>query len=492
MAHVELPTVIQGGMGVGLSNWTLARKVALGGQLGVVSGTALDAVVARRLQDGDLAGDVRRALSHFPSPEMAARVLDHYFIAGGRKESDPYAAVPKISLKPSRALLELSVVSNFVEVWLAKEGHDGIVGINFLEKIQMATPAALFGAMLADVDYVLMGAGVPREIPRLLNDFSQGNEGFISVEVEGAPEPFKLTIDPVELLGDQLPKLNRPKFLAIVSADVLATYLARDESIRPDGFVVEGHLAGGHNAPPRGRVTFDDQNEPIYGERDEANLAKIAALGLPFWLAGAYGRPERVAAALAAGANGVQVGTLFALSSESGLTDELRNQMLAELGDHLVVKTDSLASPTGFPFKVAQLAGTLSDPDLAEKRPRLCDLGYLRTAFIRPNGQVGYRCPSEPVDVYLKKRGNLEDTVGRKCLCNGLMANIGLEQHRLDGYVEQPLLTLGSDIESARTLLALHPTGWSASDVLSWLLSEVTVGNSSVDRALHASQPVSL
>jgi NAD(P)H-dependent flavin oxidoreductase YrpB (nitropropane dioxygenase family) len=475
LAQVGLPTIIQGGMGVGLSNWVLAREVSLAGQLGVVSGTALDAVIARRLQDGDLGGHVRRALSHFPSPQMAARVLTHYFVSGGRKVDVPYLAVPKISLKPSRFSEELSVVSNFVEVWLAKEGHEGLVGINFLEKVQMATPAAVFGAMLADVDYVLMGAGVPREIPRLLNDFAVGAEGFISVDVEGATEPFRLSLDPKDLLGAELPAVSRPKFLAIVSADILATYLARDEAIRPDGFVVEGPLAGGHNAPPRGRMILDENQEPVYGARDEANLVKIAVLGLPFWLAGAHGYPEQVAAALAAGASGVQVGTLFALSRESGLTDELRDGLMAELrATGPVVKTDALASPTGFPFKVVQLPGTLSEGSLYEQRPRLCDLGYLRTAFTRPNGQLGYRCPSEPIAVYLKKGGKIEDTVGRQCLCNGLMANIGLEQHRLDGYVEPPLLTLGSDVESARLLSDRYPVGWGAADVISWLLSRVS------------------
>jgi NAD(P)H-dependent flavin oxidoreductase YrpB (nitropropane dioxygenase family) len=138
-----------------------------------------------------------------------------------------------------------------------------------------------------------------------------------------------------------------------------------------------------------------------------------------------------------------------------------------------VVKTDALASPTGFPFKVVQLPGTLADESVYEQRPRLCDLGYLRTAFTRPNGQLGYRCPSEPVAVYLKKGGKIEDTVGRQCLCNGLMANIGLGQHRLDGYVEPPILTLGSDVDSARLLRAKHPNGWGAADVLSWLLSQV-------------------
>jgi nitronate monooxygenase len=39
---VQFPKIIQGGMGVGVSNWRLAQAVSKLGQLGVVSGTALD------------------------------------------------------------------------------------------------------------------------------------------------------------------------------------------------------------------------------------------------------------------------------------------------------------------------------------------------------------------------------------------------------------------------------------------------------------------
>jgi NAD(P)H-dependent flavin oxidoreductase YrpB (nitropropane dioxygenase family) len=143
-----LPVIIQGGMGVAVSSWRLAKAVSQTGQLGVVSGTALDAVIARRLQDGDDGGHVRRALAAFPIPDIAARVQKKYFRAEGR-HGDPYIPVPKLSLHPSSDALDLWVSSNFVEVWLAKEGHGGLVGVNFLEKIQMATPSAAYGAMLA-------------------------------------------------------------------------------------------------------------------------------------------------------------------------------------------------------------------------------------------------------------------------------------------------------------------------------------------------------
>jgi NAD(P)H-dependent flavin oxidoreductase YrpB (nitropropane dioxygenase family) len=472
MGVTDLPTVIQGGMGVAVSSWPLAKAVSVKGQLGVVSGTALDIVLARRLQDGDTGGHVRRALADFPDPEMAQRILDRYFDADGRTPGQPYRPIPKLTLQQSRPGQELGVLGNFVEVWLAKEGHAGVVGINFLEKVQMATPAAALGAMLAGVDFVLMGAGVPRQIPQLLTDLAAGRPGGVGVDVHGADDQSRVEVDPAALLGVAVPVLRRPKFLAIVSAAVLASYLARDEVTRPDGFVIEGPVAGGHNAPPRGRLVLDDDNEPIYGPRDDIDLTKIAELGIPFWLAGSYGSPDRVAEARAAGAAGVQVGTLFALSAESGFTEQVRNELRDELATgKLGVKTDARVSPTGFPFKVAQIAGTLSESRVYEERPRLCDLSYLRTPYLTERGDVGYRCPSEPVHMYLRKGGALEDTVGRKCLCNALTANVGLAQTRRDGFVEPPLVTLGSNLDAARALSARYPNGWHAADVVDWLLS---------------------
>jgi len=214
---------------------TVARAVSLVGQLGVVSGTALDVVIARRLQDGDVDGDVRRALEAFPVPAIAHRVLTKYFREGGRAPGKPYVPVPKLSMSAGAAALELSVVANFAEVWLAKEGHDGVVGINFLEKVQMATPSAAYGAMLAGVDYVLMGAGIPAEIPQLLNKLAVHEPCSLDLHVDGATIEYTVGLDPEALTGGGLAPLRRPLFLAIVSAHVLAAYLAREDATRPDG-----------------------------------------------------------------------------------------------------------------------------------------------------------------------------------------------------------------------------------------------------------------
>lgn len=476
-----LPVIIQGGMGVGVSGWRLARTVAMTGQLGVVSGVAQDALMARRLQLGDPDGHVRRALAHFPNQEIAERILRKFFVPGGIARSGPDGArtpfrpVPRLGLRRNRWRDELTVAGNFVEVWLAKEGHDGPVGVNYLEKIQLATPAAVYGAMLAGVDYVLMGAGIPSEIPALLDALAVPTAVELSVTVAGADAGDRYTIafDPAGLVADPAAgPPRRPRFLAIVSSDVLALYLSRSPVTRPDGFVVEAPSAGGHSAPPRGRLRLDDTGQPVYGPRDHVDPAKVAALGLPFWLAGGQATPEALAAARACGAAGIQVGTAFALCRESGMAPELRRRLLADAVEgSLEVRNDPYASPTGFPFKVAKAPGTLSEEEIYAERPRLCDLGYLRTPYLKADGAVGYRCPAEPVDDYVRKGGAVEDTVGRRCLCNALTADIGLGQHRRDGYAEPPLLTLGQDVGFLKGLLDGFPSGeYGAADVIRHLL----------------------
>lgn len=475
MTDTRLPRIIQGGMGVAVSSWKLAHKVARAGELGVVSGTGLDIVVARRLQDGDPDGDIRRALEHFPVPEVAQEVLDQYFLPEGREPGQPYLAIPRPSLTEPLRAQRLQVVANFVEVWLAKEGHDGLVGVNFLEKIQTPTPWTAYGAMLAGVDYVLMGAGIPAHIPALLNKLADHGVASLPIDVVDAlpDEPYSVTIDPREVMGGiELPPLRRPTFLAIVANFVLASYLARDEVTRPDGFVIEAPTAGGHNAPPRGKLVLDDDGQPVYGPRDEVDPTKFLDLGLPFWLAGGWGSPERLKEALALGAAGIQVGTLFAMSEDSGFRPDLRQRLRRSLLDGtLTTRTDPLASPTGFPFKVAQLADTLSDTSIRSERPKVCDLGHLRTAFRKPDGRLDYRCASEPEAMFLRKGGTEEEIPGRVCLCNALVASAGLPQVRKDGSEEQPIVTLGDDLDGARVLLAESPEGYDAVQAVDWLRS---------------------
>lgn len=465
------PAIIQGGMGVGVSDWRLARAVSRLGQLGVVSGTAIDTVLVRRLQDGDMGGHVRRAMRFFPIPAVSERVLQRYFLPHGRALGAPYRMLPMYKQVVSAARQQMTMLANFVEVWLAKDGHEGVVGINLLTKVQMPNLASLYGAMLAGVDYVLMGAGIPREIPGALDALAHHEPTRIKMDVQGPPEaePEFLAFDPREH-WTPLEALTRPRFLPVISANSLAATLARKATGRVDGFVVEGPTAGGHNAPPRGEPRFTEDGEPLYSERDIVDLAKMRELGLPFWLAGGTGSPEAMRAARAAGASGVQVGTLFAFCDESGLAPEFKSRVLAGVAAGTVrIRTDPRASSTGYPFKVVEIDGMTQQDD---RRERVCDLGYLRTGYRTATGQLGYRCPAEPVKAYVAKGGDVADTVGRRCLCNGLTANIGLAQLRDDGD-ERPLITSGDDVSCIAVLLHDRIT-YTAADVIEYLLGDVT------------------
>lgn len=475
--------LIQGGMGVGVSNWELANAVACAGEqlkkrtLGVVSGTGAAILMASRLQKGD--ENTLRALRAFPFPSVAWEIVQRYERGSTTLPRKPELLIPR-SNKPEaleardRAAKEI-VVANFCEVWLAKHDknnkpHGGPIGINWLEKVQMPRLPEIYGAMLAGVDVVLMGAGIPKQVPGVLNSLAKNEEARYLIDVINDPTGHEMRFDPKNLFPGVGP-LKSPKFLAIISSDTLAAYLHRTvEGV--DGFVVEGPTAGGHNAPPRAKEQkLNEEGEPIYGERDKPNLDKIREFGNPFWLAGGYSGPEKLRKAQETGAKGVQMGSAFALSEESGfLPEEVKERMRRLLynGD-LRVLTSAIASPTGYPLQIAQVKETLSDPKvygIREKR-RVCTYGYLDVPRRNEEGKLEFICPAEPVEAYIAKGGIKANTVGRMCLCTGLAAAVGCARKG-----EPIVITFGKgDYQFIRGLMDGPGGRYSARDVVEAILS---------------------
>lgn len=473
---IKVPKIIQGGMGVAVSDSRLARAVSMAGQLGVVSGTGLTQMFARRLQDGDFTGEVRRALSNFPFPKMAQRMLDVFYQPEGREENQPYKAAEKIEIKSNRWADELGIIAGFVEIFLAKENHSNPVGINLLEKIQIPHLPILYGARLAGVSVVIMGAGIPTGIPGALDAMAEHKPASYCIQIKGATSCTDCirTFDPADFIeeGFSAGPLLRPDFLPIISTDLLATMLLRQvRNSTIEGFIVESHIAGGHNAPPRGKMILDDEGQPVYGVRDTADLQNIAKLGLPFWLAGGYGSHAKFQEALDCGAAGVQVGTPFALCRESGFSAHVKHELIsAVLAGKSRVYTDRLASPTGYPFKVADVSGTLSEPAVFESRRRVCDLGLLREYYVRENGTIGFRCAAEPVEAYVAKGGDINNTHGRKCICNALLSAAGKPQIQADGTYEPEIITIGDDVVNIGLFCAEGNTDFTAKHVIKTIL----------------------
>jgi nitronate monooxygenase len=465
----SFPQIIQGGMGIGVSGYPLARAVAQAGGLGVVSGTAIDTVMVRRLQLGDPDGATRRALKHFPYQRVSERILKTYFVPGGKDPSTPFKLLPLPNVTMSLARLELIVAANYVEVFLAKEGHAGPIGVNYLEKIQTPTLASLLGAILAGVDVVLMGAGIPTQIPGIITKLVNFEPAVQRINVADAArtEPLTQSLDPRALFGDPPATLKRPHFLAIVSSHVIAKVLLKKATGPVDGFVVEDHTAGGHNAPPRKSPASALRD--AYGPLDAPDLEAFRAFGLPFWLAGSVGLAQKLSAALAAGAAGVQVGTAFAYCEESGIRADIKRDIVARTrARRLRVITDFQASPTGYPFKVVVKDDAGSELAELRARKRVCDLGYLRQVAAGDGEALVYRCPGEPLQAYTDKGGAAEDTVNKLCLCNQLLATVGLGQARESGD-ELPVLTAGEELAEIAQFVQVGADSYRARDVLAAL-----------------------
>ncbi|MCC6550929.1 MAG: nitronate monooxygenase [Ignavibacteriaceae bacterium] len=462
--------IISGGMGVGVSSPRLANVVSKMGGLGTLSGVAADRWLARMLQHGDPDGKIRAALSHFPFRETAKRIIDTFFVDGGLAENQAYKVLPVFTFKTPKILIDLTVCANFVLVMLAKEACASPVNINYLEKIQLPHVYSFAGAMLAGVDYITMGAGIPIQVPGILDSLAEGKPACYRINVDGRTEPAVQKFDLAEHFKEEIPKLKRPGFFPIISSNLLADLFMTKSSGSIEGFIVELPTAGGHNAAPRGKFPLNENGEPVYGPKDVIDFEKIAKHNKPFWIGGSYASPSHIKYAQSLGANGVQVGTIFALSEESGILKVYKDQIRKlAFNNQLIVKTDLLASPTGFPFKVIQLPGTLSEAAVYDARTRICNQGFLTTPYERPDGIIGFRCASERFDQFVRKGGKIEETAERRCLCNGLIAG-----SEMTNPGEPPILTLGDDTSFLKHLMKHEDDTYTAADAMNYLLSEET------------------
>ena len=398
-------------MGVAVSSWRLASAVARRGQLGVVSGTALDLVLARRLQDGDPDGSARRAMAAFPVPERGRARAARATCGRRPRAARRTARCRGPALRPQPRAQELTVLANFVEVWLAKEGHDGPVGINYLEKIQMATPAGAYGAMLAGVDAVLMGAGIPRQLPAPARRACRAprRSGCRSTSPATPAATDAVELDPADLLGPGLAAAAcaGPLFLAIVSSEVLAGYLNRDAD-DPPGRLRRRRPARRRpqRAAARARGRSTTAASPSTARATTPTWPRSRRVGLPFWLAGGQGTPE-ARARRARGRRGRRAGR-HRVRAQRRVGADRRDPRAGCSTSCATARSrcsPTPGSPTGFPFKVAQLDGSLSDRGSGRPGRGCATSGYLRTPSARTTAASATAARPSPSTMFVRKGG---------------------------------------------------------------------------------------
>lgn len=432
-----MPRLIQAGMGVHISSARLANATARLGALGVVSSAGLRHTVIEEVRRGD--SDVIAIAKTFPFPHYVDELLA--FAPGNRKQNH---AVPVDVPDPKRAAYprRLSTIVAYVEVMRAKRGHRGQVGINVMWKCALTVLPSIYGALLAGVDVLLCGAGVPMELPDIVTKLRAG-ENLSYAPLTGGTTHVALDIgqdEPQELLS----WFASPKLIPILSNFAFPKRLLdtwqKTYGAAPAAFVLENHAAGGHNAPPRNKSEFTAQDDL------ETYFEKVLALGVPVYVAGDFesgGTREDFLYWRARGAYGIQVGSRFALCTDSGMRADLREGIIeGNRAGTTQIETSPRFSPTGYPLKFVKLPGTLAQNELYQSRPRVCDRMYLAQSHFKENADgtttESYLCPAQPTKQYLRGGGDSADLEGRICLCNALLSTAGFYTE-----CEMPLVTLG-------------------------------------------------
>lgn len=464
--------IIQGGMGIYVCTPFMAQTISRLGGLGTVSSVGAHIVVARLLQQGDVGGHFRRAFNVFPYPRIAEKIYRKYYHAGGIPADTRFKVVPIFTLNSPREIVELSVLANFALVWLAKEGHDFPVSINFMAKLELSILPGIFGAMLAGANFITVGAGMPDQIPPVMGAFLEGREAVYRLTVNGrrAEENSKyaLRFNPREFFGEVPTALNLPGFLPIVSGYTLALKLANgDKLARQIAAIIISpeNKGGGHKVLPRGNFSFTEDGEPLYGPKDRVDPSAMNDLGYPWYLAGNMSSLEAIEEAMSQGAQGGQFGSIFATSEDSGWMREHRD-LMRKLGyrGELRVRTELRFSPTGFGLNVADLPGTLSDPLVYVARKRVCDVSCL-ASLTTHEGKDVFLCPAElPRKFHFK--GGTTETDDYRCLCNALLAAVGLGNPG-----DPPLFTFAKDHRYLRAIMEHEDDSYTVAQAFEYLQS---------------------
>ncbi|WP_206811770.1 NAD(P)H-dependent flavin oxidoreductase [Paradesulfitobacterium ferrireducens] len=208
----------------------------------------------------------------------------------------------------------LSVAELRAEIREARRRTKGIIGVNIMFAVREFAQLVK-GALEEKVDLLVSGAGFSRDM------FTWGRE----------------TNTPV---------------VPIVSSAKLAKLAER---LGAAAVIVEGEEAGGH-------LGTDRSMREILPEVKEA--VKIPVIG-----AGGVVNGEDVAEVLKLGADGVQMGTRFALSEESSAAREFKNYLLNAKEEDMVI----VHSPVGLPGRGIRNPFTEKLKANADVKPQGCD-----------------------------------------------------------------------------------------------------------------------
>ena len=274
LAGRQLLPLVQGGMGIGVSAHRLAGSVAALGGVGTISSVDL-----RRHHP-----DLMEATGHLQAGEAARVAIDAANLEALRRE-----------IRAARALSQ----------------GQGLLAVNVMRAVSDYA-SSVTAALEAGIDAVVVGAGLPLDLPDLARDHPQAALIPILSDARG-----------VQLI---VKKWERKQRL-------------------PDAIVIEHpRLAGGH----LGAARIADLHDPRFDFENviPQSLAFLRSAGIeqdiPLIAAGGIRTHADITRLQALGAAAVQLGTPFAVTLEGDAHPEFK-RVLAEAGDDEMLEFTSVA-----------------------------------------------------------------------------------------------------------------------------------------------------
>ena len=345
----SLVPVMQGGMGVNISTAEMAQAVAARGGIGHVS----DAMI----------------------PDLADRLFGTGFT---RMKT---IACKKIEKTLGQAGFEFPVdkIREAAKLYLGSvmEGKtgEGLIHVNVMEKLTMNSgletlKARLLGALDAGIDGISLSAGLHTSSFALMSEHPRFRDACLGVVVSSRR-----------------------------ALNLFLRKSAKTERL-PDYIVVEGPLAGGHLGFGMDWANF---SLPDIVRDVKAYLAENK-LSIPVLAAGGvFTGTDGVRMMQEAGADGIQAATRFAVTKESGLPDDVKQQYFNARAEDIEVNG---VSPTGYPMRMLKTSPAIND----SLKPQCAAYGYMLD-----HGSCAYLKAWKEAEA----EGRSEEGIpGKTCLCS--------------------------------------------------------------------------
>ncbi len=272
---------------------------------------------------------------------------------------------------------------------------NGAIAINCMVLIEKTYIPSIEGAIGGGVNIIIAGAGLPMTLPEIV-----GN----------AP----VALIPIVSSGRAL--------------ELICHRWSRYEKM-PDAVILEGPLAGGHLAFKAENISKQEFKLEAIFERVKTTAQKNG--NFPVIVAGGIYTHEDIIWWINAGADGVQMGTRFAATHESGASEEFKNAIVACCSDDIEIATKP-GSPAGLPFRVIRTSPGYQQA-LVHGRKILCDKQYL--LHKDEHGRLG--CPAlDGNDAF--------------CICNALLSAADC-----NNISELPIFTVGANAARVDRILSV-------------------------------------